>query len=214
MPVAVVVAVDLQERLAAINADNKKQKRNMAAGGVAGGIHVAADNNVAEMASDQLAATATQFDTNATDQLADAVADTSATDQLADAGDTTATDQLADNIDLGAEDSVVEEAAEDEATGQAEGLAGDAEVQADTPNAETPEVPEVDTSCIKDAVMGVVGLYSKASEKIKILFTYVQMMSSFPGESLLHLATLSMLTSLNTLTSLPSLIGPLCCRHN
>ena len=139
MPVAVVVAVDLQERLAAINADNKKQKRNMAAGGVAGGIHVAADNNVAEMASDQLAATATQFDTNATDQLADvvsdttatdqladAVADTSATDQLADAGDTTATDQLADNIDLGAEDSVVEEAAEDEATGQAEGLAGDA----------------------------------------------------------------------------------------
>ena len=214
MPVAVVVAVDLQERLAAINADNKKQKRNMAAGGVAGGIHVAADNNVAEMASDQLAATATQSDTNATDQLADAVADTSATDQLADAGDTTATDQLADNIDLGAEDSVVEEAAEDEATGQAEGLAGDAEVQADTPNAETPEVPEVDTSCIKDAVMGVVGLYSKASEKIKILFTYVQMMSSFPGESLLHLATLSMLTSLNTLTSLPSLIGPLCCRHN
>jgi hypothetical protein len=154
------------------------------------------------MASDQLAATATQFDTNATDQLADAVADT------------TATDQLADNIDLGAEDSVVQDAAEDEAIGQAEGLAGDTEVQADTPNAETPEVPEVDISCIKDAVMGVVGLYSKASEKIKILFTYVQMMSSFPGESLLHLATLSMLTSLNTLTSLPSLIGPLCCRHN
>ena len=139
MPVAVVVAVDLQERLAAINADNKKQKRNMAA---------------------------------------------------------------------------IQKGIQKEATGQAEGLAGDAEVQADTPNAETPEVPEVDTSCIKDAVMGVVGLYSKASEKIKILFTYVQMMSSFPGESLLHLATLSMLTSLNTLTSLPSLIGPLCCRHN
>ena len=70
--------------------------------------------------------------------------------------------------------------AEDEATGQAEGLAGDADVEAETP--EEPEAPEVDTSCIKDAVVGLLSMYSKASEKIKILFTYVQMMSSFPGE--------------------------------
>ena len=172
--------------MAAIKKDNAKTKKLMTGGAVAGGVWAVvdqeADNADSGAAAEAMEAAAGQAE--AAGMASEAAAGQAEAAGMAEGEAAGMAEgeaaQMAEGEAAGMAEGEAAGMAEDEATGQAEGLAGDADVEAETP--EEPEAPEVDTSCIKDAVVGLLSMYSKASEKIKILFTYVQMMSSFPGE--------------------------------